>query len=94
MATSLRRAALRMTLEPDGVDHWVMRIADNGPGMDAETVARLFEPFFTTRAEGLGLGLSLCETLALAQGGRLTAANVAPRGAAFTLELPQAEGGP
>ena len=71
-----------------------LTLRDSGPGIAADVLPHLFEPFFTTRAEGLGLGLSLCETLALAQGGRLTAANVAPRGAAFTLELPQAEGGP
>ncbi|HET9823308.1 MAG TPA: ATP-binding protein [Burkholderiaceae bacterium] len=77
----------------DGAARVRLTVRDNGPGIAADVLPRLFEPFFTTRAEGLGLGLSLCETLALAQGGRLTAANVAPRGAEFTLELPGAEAG-
>ena len=51
---------------------------------------RIFEPFFTTREHGLGLGLSLCETLAAGMGGRLGVQARAPRGAAFTLRLPLA----
>jgi len=67
-----------------------LRIADSGPGIAPDALARLFEPFFTTRASGLGLGLSLCESLASGMGGRLEAAHHAPRGAVFTLLLPLA----
>ncbi|MBA4328876.1 MAG: two-component sensor histidine kinase [Polaromonas sp.] len=65
-------------------------VTDSGPGMMDEVLARVFEPFFTTRETGLGLGLSLCETLASGMGGSLQAAQHAPRGAAFRLLLPLA----
>ena len=46
-------------------------VIDRGPGIGAEVAARLFTPFFTTRAEGMGLGLSLCRTVIEQHGGRL-----------------------
>lgn len=64
-------------------------VRDSGPGIAADALPHLFEPFFTTRRDGLGLGLSLCETLAAGMGGRLSAANRAPRGAEFRLTLPR-----
>ncbi|MBY0270067.1 MAG: two-component sensor histidine kinase [Burkholderiales bacterium] len=67
-----------------------LTVRDSGPGIAADVLPRLFEPFFTTREGGLGLGLSLCESLASGMGGTLVAANHAPRGAAFTLQLPLA----
>lgn len=70
--------------------HGVLTVADTGPGMAPEVLPRVFEPFFTTRTGGLGLGLSLCETLAGGMGGQLTAAHHTPRGAAFRLSLPLA----
>ncbi|WP_372662389.1 sensor histidine kinase, partial [Hydrogenophaga sp.] len=63
-------------------------VSDNGPGIAPEALPRLFEPFFSTREGGLGLGLSLCESLAQSMGGTLAAAAVVPHGAAFTLTLP------
>lgn len=68
----------------------MLTVADNGPGIPAHVLPRIFEPFFSTRANGLGLGLSLCETLAAGMGGELTATAQHPRGAAFTLRLPLA----
>lgn len=67
-----------------------LTVFDSGPGITADLLPRLFEPFFTTREGGLGLGLSLCESLASGMGGGLAAENHAPRGAAFTLQLPLA----
>ena len=66
----------------------VLTVTDNGRGIAPEAMPRLFEPFFSTREGGLGLGLSLSETLASGMGGSLSAANAAPRGARFTLLLP------
>lgn len=63
-------------------------IADSGPGIAVDVLPRIFEPFFTTREGGLGLGLSLCETLASSMGGSLTASHNSPRGAVFQLSLP------
>lgn len=70
----------------------LISVHDSGPGIAAELLPRLFEPFVTTRGagEGLGLGLSLSETLAIGLGGSLAAANAGPRGAEFRLELPLA----
>ncbi|WP_157267844.1 sensor histidine kinase [Azohydromonas aeria] len=68
-----------------------LEVRDNGPGIPPDVLPRVFEPFFTRRAGGLGLGLPLCETLALAMDGRLGAANDPAGGALFTLELPLAD---
>ena len=66
----------------------MLTVTDNGRGIAPEALPRLFEPFFSTREGGLGLGLSLSETLAGGMGGSLSAANASPRGARFTLLLP------
>lgn len=69
----------------------VLVVSDCGPGISAGALPHIFEPFFTSREGGLGLGLSLCESLAAGMGGALRAGNRTPRGAVFTLELPLAE---
>lgn len=69
----------------------VLTVRDSGPGIAPEALHRIFEPFYTTRRGGLGLGLSLCETLAHAMDGTLTAHNAATRGAEFRLTLPVAK---
>lgn len=66
----------------------VLCVADSGPGIAPELLPRVFEPFFSTREQGLGLGLSLCESLAAGMGGSLQAQARAPRGALFRLTLP------
>lgn len=65
-------------------------VQDSGPGLSDEALRHAFEPFFSTRKDGLGLGLSLVESLALAMGGSLSCANRHPRGAEFSLLLPAA----
>jgi C4-dicarboxylate-specific signal transduction histidine kinase len=65
-------------------------VADTGPGIAPEVLPRIFEPFYSTREGGLGLGLSLCETLATTMGGSLTATPNEPHGAVFALSLPLA----
>lgn len=67
-----------------------LSVIDSGPGIAAADRPRVFEPFFTTRADGLGLGLSLCETLAASMDGQLELFEPPRRGAAFRLTLPQA----
>ncbi|MCF8209956.1 MAG: two-component sensor histidine kinase, partial [Rhodoferax sp.] len=66
----------------------VLRIVDTGLGIAPEVLPHVFEPFFTTREGGLGLGLSLCETLASSLGGHLRAQGHVPRGAELVLSLP------
>ena len=67
-----------------------LSLRDTGLGLPSSVLAHLFEPFFTTREGGLGLGLSLSESLASGMGGSLTAFNRSPRGAEFCLSLPLA----
>jgi signal transduction histidine kinase len=83
--------ALTIAMQPE-INQGVLTICDSGPGIHADVLPRIFEPFFTTRDGGLGLGLSLCESLAADMGGTLTATNAAQRGALFRLSLPLAEG--
>ena len=82
-----RRLALQASAEGAS---GVLAVQDSGPGLAPEVLPRVFEPFFTTREGGLGLGLSLCETLAAGMGGGLSVRNLAPRGAEFRLTLPLA----
>jgi len=75
----------------DGADY-LFRVSDTGPGIAAEALPRLFAPFYTTRPQGMGLGLALCDTLAGSMDGRVSARNLSPAGACFTVSLPLADG--
>lgn len=63
-------------------------VTDDGPGVPPELAERVFEPFFTTRADGTGLGLAVVRDIARANGGRVWVERASPRGAAFVIELP------
>lgn len=71
--------------------HYRLCVSDDGPGIAETVLPQLFQPFFTTREGGLGLGLSLAETLAHGMHASLTAANLPAGGACFTLTLPLAD---
>ena len=72
---------------------WVeFRVTDHGEGLSSEVAARLFTPFFTTKAEGMGLGLSLCRTVIEQHGGALDHSPAEPRGTVFRFTLPIATG--
>ncbi len=79
--------ALTLTIEQAG-SMGTLTVADTGPGLSPEALSRMFEPFFSQREGGLGLGLSLSESLASRMGGGLSAANGQPRGAVLRLTLP------
>jgi len=85
--TSEARIEVRCRMETDGV---TIAVLDNGPGIAADAIERIFVPFFTTKAGGSGIGLSLARQIAHSHGGRLDAAANVPKGAAFTLFLPAA----
>ncbi len=78
---------LHLAVRREGGDA-VLDVADTGPGLPPDVLPRVFEPFFSTREGGLGLGLTLSESLAQAQGGRLSAASAPEGGALFSLRLP------
>jgi len=63
-------------------------VADDGPGIEPDVIKNLFQPFFTTKQEGLGLGLHLSKAIIDAHNGSLTAENQATGGAAFSVMLP------
>lgn len=68
-------------------------VADTGPGLTSADVERLFESFYTTKTDGLGIGLSICRSIVEAHGGRLWAGANRPQGSVFTFTVPVA-GGP
>jgi len=63
-------------------------ISDNGPGIKQEDRERVFEQFYSTKAEGMGMGLSISSTIVEAHGGRLYATDAPPTGARFCFTLP------
>jgi PAS domain S-box-containing protein len=70
--------------------HLTVTVADSGPGIAAELLERVFEPLFTTKARGWGLGLAISAGIAQAHGARLRASNRPTGGAVFTVEFPLA----
>lgn len=66
----------------------LVAVRDSGPGLDLETVDRLFEAFYTTKVHGMGIGLAICRSIIQAHGGRLWARANVPRGAIFQFTLP------
>ncbi len=66
-------------------------VADTGPGVSQETLERLFQPFYTTKANGMGVGLSICRTIVEAHGGRIWVENNPRAGATFHFTLPIAD---
>jgi signal transduction histidine kinase len=66
-------------------------IRDDGPGIDADPVDRVFDGFFTTKPDGMGIGLAVCQSIIVAHGGKITAANHPAGGAVFVVTLPPAE---
>jgi nitrogen fixation/metabolism regulation signal transduction histidine kinase len=81
--------ALRISVTRSG-PHVVLRVSDNGPGIAPEHRARVFEPYFTTRREGTGLGLALVKNVVLLHGGDVAVESQAGAGTTFTIRLPLA----
>jgi C4-dicarboxylate-specific signal transduction histidine kinase len=63
----------------------LVAVGDSGPGVDPENLERISDAFFTTKADGLGMGLSICRAIIQAHGGRLSATGDAAQGTMFTL---------
>jgi two-component system sensor histidine kinase HydH len=69
-------------------DNLLLRVQDTGPGIPANELGDIFDPYYTTKAEGNGLGLWIAQQIAVAHGGDLRAENAPSGGAVFTLTLP------
>jgi PAS domain S-box-containing protein len=66
----------------------LVAVHDSGPGVDPVNLERVFEPFYTTKTSGIGMGLSICQTIINGHGGRLWMSANEPRGAVFQFTLP------
>jgi PAS domain S-box-containing protein len=71
-----------------GSDGLVVAVRDSGPGLTPASLEHLFEAFYTTKPDGLGMGLSICRSIIEAHGGRLWATANVPQGAVFRFTLP------
>jgi signal transduction histidine kinase len=76
------------TLHMDA-DRVQISVADSGPGLDPDTANRIFEPFYTTKASGMGMGLSICRSILQNHGGRLWTTANDGRGTTFHFSLPK-----
>jgi signal transduction histidine kinase len=76
--------------DPDGV---LVSVEDSGTGIDPKDIDRIFEAFFTTKPQGMGMGLSICRTIIEAHGGRLWASPGIDHGSVFNVQLPTAPSG-
>jgi signal transduction histidine kinase len=83
----------QMTVRTLRVDAKTIQVAvqDCGSGLDEDVLVRIFEPFYSTKSEGMGMGLSICRSILEIHGGRLWAANNLDRGATFYFSLPACE---
>ncbi len=87
------KPSLRLTAGEDlaGREVW-LRVRDNGPGIEPEKLARIFSPFYTSKASGTGLGLAISKKLIDAHGGSIEAISTPGQGSEFLLTLPKQAG--
>ena len=81
-----------MLIKTDKAGPKEIRVAvqESGPGITTEIIEQVFEPFYTTKSGGLGMGLSICRSIIEAHEGRLWASPAEPKGAVFVFALPVA----
>jgi two-component system cell cycle sensor histidine kinase/response regulator CckA len=77
---------VRLALEPDAV---CLTVVDQGAGMDQATQERIFEPFFSTKERGSGLGLSTVYSIVQQAGGSVTVESTEGQGSTFSVRLPR-----
>jgi signal transduction histidine kinase len=85
-----RPRVLRVRTGLDGSGEVLIAVEDSGVGIDRADLGRIFEPLFTTKSRGMGLGLWLCRRIVENHHGRLTASSVLDRGSRFEIALPNA----
>jgi C4-dicarboxylate-specific signal transduction histidine kinase len=80
-----RQVEIKACFAEDGMQ--VLEVRDTGPGISADKLATIFEPFYTSKRDGLGLGLPICRSIVDSFGGRITVENLPSGGAAFRVFL-------
>ena len=83
-----RERELHVTTELFASEAVRVGVRDSGPGFSAENLQRLFAPFYTTKPNGMGMGLSICQSIIEDHGGRLWASRIDPQGALFQFTIP------
>jgi PAS domain S-box-containing protein len=89
-----RDRELTIVSRRDGPQAVLVEVRDTGPGLDPERAAQVFEPFYTTKSHGLGIGLSISRSIVEAHGGQLWVNPNQPHGAIFRFSLPVGEAAP
>jgi two-component system sensor kinase FixL len=82
------RRDIALTTTLDGPGRLSLVVRDSGPGIPPAHLERVFEGFFSTKEDGMGIGLAICQSIMAAHGGAITAANHAEGGAAFRITMP------
>lgn len=88
---SLGDGEIVVSTEIDVVGALVLSLRDNGPGIPPENLDRIFDGFFTTKEQGMGIGLAICQSIVAAHGGALSVANRPEGGAEFRVVLPRSD---
>jgi signal transduction histidine kinase len=88
-----RPRQLLIRSRPHDVNHVVITVQDSGKGIDPDHIDRLFNAFFTTKVDGMGIGLSICRSIIEAHGGLIWCSRNSGRGAAFYFALPAMRAG-
>jgi PAS domain S-box-containing protein len=89
-----RRRVLRVTTKSEGPDAITVEVEDSGPGIDPSGLNSVFDPFITTKPDGMGLGLAICRMIVERHDGRLSASSDGKNGARFQFVLPVEAHGP
>jgi PAS domain S-box-containing protein len=84
---------LHLKTELDGSQNVVVTVQDSGSGIDPENIERIFDRLFTTKTQGMGMGLAICRSIIEAHNGRLWAEAGVPQGSLFRISLPISTGG-
>lgn len=83
-----RQRTLRIRTQSDTQGGFLVAVADSGAGLDRTKIERMFDPYFTTKRNGTGLGLWICRSIVESHGGRIWADSNLPHGSIFSFSLP------